>query len=239
MSIILEKGMFKFSGEWLGDIKDPRVLAKLSVIANKLTNLRNLGVKEMGIVVGGGNIFRGGACPSDIMAEEDAHWVGMSATLVNARALAGVLRKAGNDVKLFTPSNITCDSEHYSPAIACNYLRNGFINIYAGGTGRPGCSTDTAAAEKAYETGASLIKLTNTDNLYPEDPRKFPNQEPIRLISAEEAAEKKFRIMDIAVYTMAVEKGFDIYIVGPDPYTVNLEGWIQGEDIGSKIYAKR
>jgi len=190
---------------------------------------------QVGVVIGGGNIFRGvkGADKGFFRAQGD--YMGMLATIINAMALQSVLEEYYIPVKLVSalPIQGVCEKAYFKTAH--QYLAEGYVVIFAGGTGNPFCTTDLAAALRAAEINAELlIKGTRVDGVYTSDPEKDPDAEKYHVLSYEQALEEKLAIMDLTAFTLAQENNIPIYVYNAN-LPGNLEKVLSGEEIGTII----
>ena len=189
--------LLKLSGEVLmGDQKfgvDPDACHKISVQVKELVDL---GV-QVGVVIGGGNIFRGVQAVKSGMERTPADHIGMLATLINGIALQQSFEKISCESRIM--SAITCDvmAELYSWKNALKYLDKGIVLIFVGGTGNPYFTTDSAAALRALEIHAQiLLKATKVDGIYDKDPLKHPNAVKFKHVSYSEVLAHKLQVMD-------------------------------------------
>lgn len=225
--------LIKLSGEMLGrrGCGFEKEVATASV--DEILGVVEKGL-ELAILIGGGNIIR--ARDAEWLDRLEADYMGMSATLINALGLKGTLRAAGADAVIMSTIKLPGITEEISPARADSHLKAGRILIFAGGTGSPYFTTDTAAALRALQIGADvLLKATKVDGVYDRDPEKDPEAELLgSAISFREAAEKNIRIMDPAALSIMEENSlpaviFNFYKKG------NLQKVIDGESIGTRI----
>jgi len=159
----------------------------------------------------------------------------MLATIINAMALQSVLEEYYIPVKLVSalPVQGVCEKAYFKSAH--QYLAEGYVVIFAGGTGNPFCTTDLAAALRAAEINAELlIKGTRVDGVYTADPEKDPDAEKYQVLTYEQALEEKLAIMDLTAFTLAQENNTPIYVYNANQ-PGNLEKVLSGEDIGTII----
>jgi uridylate kinase len=190
---------------------------------------------QVGVVMGGGNIFRGvkGADNGFFRAQGD--YMGMLATIINSMALQSVLEEYYIPVKLISalPVQGVCEKVYFKNAV--QYLAEGYVVIFAGGTGNPFFTTDSAAALRAAEIGAELlIKGTRVDGVYTADPEKDPDATKYSALSFQDALEEKLAIMDLTAFTLAQENQIPIYVYNANE-PGNLEKVLSGENIGTLI----
>ncbi|MBW6478688.1 MAG: UMP kinase [Bacteroidales bacterium] len=175
---------------------------------------------EVGVVLGGGNIFRGVSGSQKGFDRVQGDYMGMLATIINSLALQSALENAG--IKSVVLSGVAVDPlcERMSRRKAVQYLENGYVVIISGGTGNPFFTTDSAAALRAVEIKADvLLKGTRVDGVYTADPEKDPNATKFSEISFDMAYEKNLRIMDLTAFTLCMENNIPIIV-----FDVNREG---------------
>jgi len=227
--------LLKLSGESLMGSEqygiDPK---QLSYYVNEVINAKKIGC-EIGIVIGGGNIFRGLQGAAKGFNRIDGDYMGMLATVMNSLALKSELEKMGEKAIVFSGIDIPplCTKMHSKTAQ--HFLEAGYVVIIAGGTGNPFFTTDSAAALRALEINANVIlKGTRVDGVYDSDPEKNPNAVKYSSLSYETAYEKQLNIMDLTAFTLCKENNmpiivFDINTLG------NLEKIVNGQEIGTII----
>jgi uridylate kinase len=205
--------LLKVSGETLaGEKKFGLCPDTLQVIAREIKGPRALQV-EMGIVVGGGNIFRGLAATAMGLDRVVADNMGMLATVINALALQDALEKEGVPTRVLSAIAMHEVAEPYIRRRALRHLEKGRVVILAAGTGSPYFTTDTAAALRATEIGAQVIlKGTKVDGIYDRDPVLHPEARMIRRLTYFEVLEKSLRVMDSTAVTMSMEQKIPIIV---------------------------
>ncbi len=205
--------LLKVSGETLaGDKKFGLCPETLQVIAREIKMLLALKV-EMGIVVGGGNIFRGLAAAAMGLERAVADYMGMLATVINALALQDALEKEGVPTRVLSAIAMHEVAEPYIRRRALRHLEKGRVVILAAGTGSPHFTTDTAAALRATELGAQVIlKGTKVDGIYDRDPVLHPEARMIRRLTYFEVLEKSLKVMDSTAVTMSMEQKIPIIV---------------------------
>jgi uridylate kinase len=227
--------LLKLSGEALmgpgGYGIDP---ATLDEVAREVVMATELGV-EMGIVVGGGNIFRGLSGSARGMDRASADYLGMLATVMNAVALSEQLEKHGVVTRVLSAITISELAEPYIRRRAMRHLEKGRICIFAAGTGNPFFTTDTAAALRAMEIGAQvLLKGTKVAGVYDKDPVKHKDARLYHRVSFTEALEKDLGVMDATAFALCRDN--DLPIVVFDMNTPgNIREVVRGADIGTLI----
>lgn len=205
--------VLKLSGEALAGARgfgiDPPVVDRLT---DELAVIQDSGV-EMGLVVGGGNILRGTAASERGMDRVTADYMGMLSTVINALALQDSLERKGIETRLLTAIRMDEIAEPYIRRRAVRHLEKSRIVLFAGGTGNPYFSTDTAAVLRAIEIGAdAILKATNVDGIYTADPRLDPNAEFIERISYLDVLKRDLRVMDATAISMCRENDLPIVV---------------------------
>ena len=208
-----QRVLLKLSGEALQGSQgygiDPVVLADLSA---ELADVHATGT-QLGLVLGGGNIFRGVAGASAGMDRAHADYMGMLATVINALAMQDALEKAGVPTRVMTAINMPEVAEPYIRRRATSHLSKGLAVIFAAGTGNPFFTTDTAAALRAMEVGADVIlKGTKVDGIYEEDPMKNPDSHRFEEISYTEVLRRRLEVMDATAISLCRENGMPIAV---------------------------
>ena len=209
-------------------------LETLQAVAAEVAELRRLGV-EVGVVVGGGNIFRGLKGASAGMDRSQSDYMGMLATVINALALQDALEKAGTPTRVMTALEIRQVAEPYIRRRAMRHLAKGDIVIFAAGTGNPFFSTDTAAALRAAEIGAqALFKATKVDGIYDRDPARHPGAQMYTSISYDRFLADRIGVMDSTAVTLCRENRLPIRV-----FKLTTRGNIlrvcKGEPIGTIV----
>jgi len=227
--------LLKLSGEALmGEQQYGIDAERLAIYAEEVKAVVEVG-KQVGIVIGGGNIYRGLSGASEGMDRVQGDYMGMLATVINSMALQGALEKTGLKVKLLSTLILKPMSEPMSRKIALDYLNQGYVVVIAGGTGNPFFTTDTASALRAVEIEADVImKGTRVDGVYTADPEKDPNATKYSEISFAEAYEKKLKIMDLTAFTLCQENNLPIYVFDMNTKG-NLLRIVNGEHLGTIV----
>lgn len=228
--------LLKLSGEALmGDDAYGINRDTLWRIVNEVKAVAELGV-EMGVVIGGGNIFRGMAGASTGMDRATADYMGMLATVMNAMALADAMRQANLPARVQSALNIEQVVEPYIRGKAIRYLEEGKVVVFGGGTGNPFFTTDTAAALRGSEIGADIVlKATKVDGIYTADPKKDPTATRFAKISFDEAIGRNLAVMDATAFALCRDQKlpinvFSIFKAGA------LKRVVMGEDEGTLVY---
>ena len=217
--------LLKLSGESLaGDGEYGLSAGVLGSYASQIREIAGAGV-EVGIVIGGGNIFRG------MQGAE----MGMLATVINSLALESALRAEGMQAKVLTSICMEPVGEYYSKDKAVDYLSRGYVVIIGGGTSNPYFTTDSAAALRGIEIEADvLLKGTRVDGIYDADPEKHPEARKFGEITFGEVYARGLRIMDLTAFTLCRENGLPIVVFDMDT-PGNLRRVVRGEAIGTLV----
>jgi len=203
-------------------------------IAQRVKTVHDMGV-EVGIVVGGGNIFRGASGEQRGIDRSSGDYMGMLATIINALALQNALEHAGVHTRVLTAIEIEKAAEPFILRRAIRHLEKGRVIILGGGTGNPYFSTDSAAALRASEIGADvLLKATKVDGVYTSDPMQDPEAERYTHLSYQEALMKSLKVMDGAAFSLCMENSIPI-IVFNFFETGSIEGVVAGKKIGTLV----
>jgi uridylate kinase len=190
---------------------------------------------QVGIVVGGGNLFRGATGALAGMNRATADAMGMLATVMNALALKDALLQAGVDARVQTAVNIAHVGEAFERDAAVRELEAGKVVIFGGGTGNPFFTTDTAAALRAAEIGADLLlKATKVDGVYTADPKKDPNARRYESLSFDEAIAKNLGVLDTAAFALCREQKLSLVVFNVFKPGA-LKRVVMGEDEGTRV----
>ncbi|MCX4264488.1 MAG: UMP kinase [Muribaculaceae bacterium] len=228
--------LLKLSGESLmgeqGYGIDPQ---RLDDYARQIKEIAEAGV-QVGIVIGGGNIFRGLSGASKGFDRVKGDQMGMLATVINSLALNSALENIGVHAQVLTAVNMCPIGEQYSPQRALDALKKGIVTIIAGGTGNPFFTTDTGSALRAVEIKAdAMFKGTRVDGIYTADPEKDPTATKFDKISYDEIYNRGLKIMDLTATTLCRENGMKIVVFDMDTLG-NLRKVIEGQPIGTLVY---
>ncbi len=229
--------LLKISGELLaGDQEYGIQPSVLDTIADEIGEVVSLGV-EIAIVIGGGNIFRGLAATASGMERASADYMGMLATLLNALALQDALERKGVSTRLQSAIEMRQLAEGYIRRRAIRHLEKKRVVIFAGGTGNPYFSTDTAAALRAMEIGAQvLMKGTKVDGIYEADPLTNPSAKMYNELPFLSIINQNLKVMDSTAITLCMDNGLPL-IVFNFKETGNLKRVTQGDKIGTLVTA--
>jgi uridylate kinase len=208
---------------------------RLREYAGQIAELVKAGV-EVGIVIGGGNIFRGVSGTTKGFDRVNGDQMGMLATVINSLALNSALISLGVSSKVLTAIRMEPVGEFYSKEKALRALAGGEVVIISGGTGNPYFTTDTASALRGIEIEAEImLKGTRVDGIYTADPEKFPEATKYDRISFDEIYEKNLKIMDLTATTLCKENNLPVLVFNMDKKG-NLQKVLNGENIGTIVY---
>ena len=227
--------IIKISGEALGGDAgfglDADIIGR---IANDIIAIKNAGV-QVGIVVGGGNFWRGGT--AKFMSDRaTADHMGMLATVMNALALQDTFEKKGADTRVMTALTITRVAEPYIQRKAITHLNKGRIVIFACGTGNPYFTTDTAAVLRAAEIGADAILLAkNVDGVYDSDPKKNPNAKKYDTLNYLDLLSNHLGVMDYTAASLCMDNKIPLIVFGLKDEGSIMKA-VNGEKIGTLIH---
>lgn len=206
----------------------------LSSYAKQVKEVAEMGV-EVGIVIGGGNIFRGLSGLSKGVDRVKGDQMGMLATVINSLGLQSAIESLGGKAKVFTATKMEPVGELYTKAKVLEAFKQGFVAIIAGGTGNPFFTTDTASALRGVEIEAqALLKGTRVDGVYTADPEKDPSAVKYDELTFSEAYEKKLKVMDLTAFTMCSENNLPIVVFDMNTQG-NLKKLLLGEKIGTLV----
>ena len=228
--------LLKLSGEALmGDLEYGADPARIAAIAAQVKQVSDRGV-ETAVVVGGGNIYRGLAGAAAGMDRATGDYMGMLATVLNALALQDALEKVGAVTRTMSAIEISEVAEPYIRRRAMRHLERGRIVIFAGGTGNPFFTTDTAAALRALEIHAEVILMAKNgvEGVYTADPRKVPDAKFIESISHREAIEQQLQVMDVTALSLCMDNNLPIHVFNMDDEG-NIDRIVCGERVGTVV----
>jgi uridylate kinase len=190
---------------------------------------------EISVVIGGGNIFRGLSGTRSGFDRLKGDQMGMLATVINSLALESAVTRAGGKARVFTSIRMEPVGELYNRDRVVEAMKKGVVCILAGGTGNPFFTTDTAAALRAVETGASvLLKGTRVDGVYSADPEKDSKAVRFERITFEEVISRRLKVMDLTAFTMCRENNMPVIVFDMNR-PGNLGQVIEGKDIGTLV----
>lgn len=212
---------------------DSKVLGRY---ADEIADVRSAGV-EIGIVIGGGNIYRGVENSSDGIDKVTGDHMGMLATIINGLALQSALEHRGVFTRLLSPIKMEEMAEPFIRRRAVRHLEKGRVVIFAAGTGNPYFTTDSAAALRAIEINADvIIKGTRVDGVYDCDPEKYPDAVKFDEISYQDVLTKELKVMDHTAITLCKENQMPIIVFNMNK-PGNLKRLIDGQKVGTLVYA--
>ena len=207
----------------------------ITEIVAEVKSIVDLGV-QVGVVIGGGTIFRGVAPGATGMDRAQADYMGMMATVMNALALQDAMKTAGMNARVQSALNIEQVVEPYIRGRAIRALEQGRTVIFAGGTGNPFFTTDTAAALRGAEIGAEIVlKATKVDGIYSADPKKDPHATRYDRISFNEAMQKNLAVMDATAFTLCRDQKLPVNVFSIFK-TGALKRVVLGEPEGTLVY---
>jgi len=227
--------LLKLSGESLMGQKGYGIdEVRLMQYAEQIKAIADLGV-QIGIVIGGGNIFRGLSGAQKGFDRVKGDQMGMLATVINSLALSSALESIGQKVRVLTAVRMEPIGDFYNKAKALRLLNKGNVVIMAAGTGNPYFTTDTGSSLRAIEIEADVMfKGTRVDGIYTADPEKDPTATKFSEITYDEVIAKGLKVMDLTAICMCKENNMPIYVFNMDQLG-NLERVIKGEPIGTLV----
>ena len=233
--LVYRRILLKLSGEALmgkGDYGiDPAVIQR---IAGEIHELLEAGL-EIGLVIGGGNIFRGAGLAQGGMDRVTGDYMGMLATVINSLAMQDALEKQGSQCRVMSALKINQVCEDYIRRRAVRHMEKGRVVIFAAGTGNPFFTTDSAASLRAIELGVDImLKATKVDGIYTDDPLLNPDAKRYERLGYDEAINKKLAVMDATALVLCRDQGmplrvFNLHTPG------NLHRVATGQDIGTLV----
>jgi len=236
MALKYKRVLLKFSGEALmGDGEFGLDAQTLDQVVDQVKALHDLGV-EIGIVVGGGNIFRGAQIQGSGIQRTTADHMGMMATVMNALALRDVIESKGMDAQVLSAMSIEgIATDGFNANMAKKHLASGSVVIFAAGTGSPFFTTDTAAALRGVEISADIVlKATKVDGIYTADPFKDSTAERYSALSYDEVIQKNLQVMDMTAFVLCRDHDMPIRVFDmfKDQAVIRI---VQGEDEGTLV----
>ena len=228
--------LLKLSGESLmgeqGHGIDPQ---RLTDYARQIEEVYQMGV-QIGIVIGGGNIFRGLSGSQKGFDRVKGDQMGMCATVINSLALSSALGAIGVKNKVLTAIRMEPIGEFYSKWKAIEAMEAGYVCIFSAGTGSPYFTTDTGSSLRGIEIEADvMLKGTRVDGIYTADPEKDPSATKFTTITYDEVYTRGLKVMDLTATAMCKENNLPIYVFNMDVYG-NLKRVMDGEDIGTLVH---
>ena len=232
---VYQRILLKLSGESLQGPQGFGIHGEtIQAIARELKDVHALGV-QVAIMVGGGNIFRGGRQRGFEIDRATGDYMGMLATVINALALQDGLEKEGVFTRVLSAIEMRQVSEPFIRRRAMRHLEKGRVVIFAAGTGNPYFSTDTAAALRAMEIKADVIlKATRVDGIYDADPEKTPDAKFFAAITYREVLHQNLKVMDSTAISLCMDNGMPIVVFNMNEHG-NIKRVVLGERVGSKV----
>ena len=228
--------LLKLSGEALmGDDAYGINRQTIETIVAEIAVVSRMGV-EIGVVIGGGNIFRGVALGAAGMDRATADYMGMLATIMNALALQDAMRHAGIASRVQSALNVEQVVEPYIRGKAIRYLEEGKVVVFAAGTGNPFFTTDTAAALRGSEMGAEIVlKATKVDGVYTSDPNQDPAAQRYARLTFDEAIARHLKVMDATALTLCRDQRLPVNVFSIFKRNA-LQRVVAGEDEGTLVH---
>ena len=210
---------------------------RLNDYARQIKEIADMGV-EIGIVIGGGNIFRGLTGAGKGFDRVKGDQMGMCATVINSLALSSALDAAGQKNRVLTAIRMEPIGEYYTKWKALEAMKQGEVVIMSAGTGNPYFTTDTGSSLRGIEIEADvMLKGTRVDGVYTADPEKDPTATKFTEITYQEVIERGLKVMDITATAMCMQNNLPIYVFNMD-VVGNLKRVMEGENIGTLVYSK-
>ncbi|HEX7023764.1 MAG TPA: UMP kinase, partial [Gemmatimonadales bacterium] len=231
MALAYRRALLKISGEALAGTRGVGLdYGVVESLASQIKDVHAAGL-QLGVVVGGGNIVRGTQASSEGMDRVSADYMGMLATVINALAMQDILERNGVQTRVLTAIRMESLAEPYIRRRAVRHLEKGRLVIFAGGTGNPFFSTDTAAVLRALEIEADVIlKATSVDGVYTGDPRKDPSARFLPEVSFQDAIVNGYAVMDANAFGLCKENHLPIVV-----FNINQPGAIGRVLAGDRV----
>ena len=234
-ALIYKRILLKCSGEALmGKLQfgiDPAVLDNLARVVSELIHM---GV-EVGLVVGGGNLFRGKELSAVGLGRVTGDHMGMLATVMNALALRDALERIDLPARIMSAIPMLGVVDPYHRRKAITHLQSGHVVIFAAGIGNPFFTTDTAACLRAIEVGADVVlKATKVDGIYSKDPKKYPDAEKFDFLTYKDILNKGLEVMDLTAICLCQDQHMPLHVFNMSIPSV-LKKIVQGEAIGTLV----
>lgn len=227
--------LVKLSGEALAGDRgfgiEPEVVDRLT---DEIRAIHHMGV-ALGVVIGGGNIVRGALASQKGMDRVQADYMGMLATIINALAVQDLLERKGVEVRVMTAIRMEEIAEPYIRRRAMRHMEKGRVVLFAGGTGNPYFSTDTAAVLRAIEMEADVvIKATKVRGVFTSDPTKDPDAEFLPTVSFQEVMTRELAVMDAAAVSLCKENGLPIIVLNLENRGA-VAAAVRGDRVGTLV----
>ncbi len=233
---VFRRVLIKLSGESLmGELDFGTDPNRVNAVAQQIKVVHDRGI-EVSIVVGAGNIYRGMSGAADGMDRATADYMGMLATVLNALPLQDALERIGVHTRVQSAIAVAEVAEPYIRRRAMRHLEKGRVVIFAGGTGNPFFTTDTAAALRATEVRAEAILMAKNgvDGVYSADPKEHPDAELIPTITHMDAIQRGLKVMDATALTLCMENGLPIHVFNMDDEQ-NIDRIVCGNAVGTLV----
>ncbi|MFA5087162.1 MAG: UMP kinase [Candidatus Paceibacterota bacterium] len=227
--------LLKISGEVFGENGKGISLASYEQMAKQIIKIKKENKIDLAIVIGAGNIFRGRFAKGANFDMAIAHQMGMVATIINGLALQQCLEKMGLETRMMTAMRIDAVAEPYLRRKALHHFEKGRIIIFAGGTGNPFFTTDSAAALRACELNCDLIlKATNVDGVFDKDPNKYKDAKLYKKLKYKEAIEKDLNVMDGTAFALCADNQKPIIVFNLNKLD-SITKALKGESFGTLV----
>lgn len=235
--MVYKRILLKLSGESLAAGQGHGIdTGRLNIYARQIKKMVDSGV-EIGIVIGGGNIFRGLTGAGSGFDRVKGDQMGMLATVINSLALSSALEAIGQPSRVLTAIDMHPIGEHYSKWRAIEAMKEGKVAIMSCGTGNPYFTTDTGSALRAIEIEADvMLKGTRVDGVYSKDPEKYSDAVKFNEITYDEVISRQLKVMDLTATALCKENKMPIYVFNMD-IEGNLEKMLSGENVGTLVKA--
>ncbi len=232
-----KRALLKISGEALAGDGGYGINSEvIKQVAEEIKSVHDQGI-QLGIVIGGGNIFRGVAAAAKGMDRASSDYMGMLATCINGLALQDALEAVGVQTRVQSAIEMAQIAEPYIRRKAVRHLEKGRVVIFAAGTGNPYFTTDTAAALRGMEINAEVIlKATNVDGIYTKDPKKFDDAERVSKISHHEALSQGLKVIDSTAISLCMDNKMPI-VIFKLMQKGNILSVLKGDTVGSIIHS--
>jgi len=230
-----DRVLLKISGELFGDDDGHGInFEAYEKIAQDIINIREKTKVELALVVGGGNIFRG-RYKAEQVDEATADYMGMMATIINGMALQEALERLGAPTRMMTAIDVKAVAEPYIRRKALKHLARGRIVIFTAGTGNPFFTTDSGAALRAAELNCHIIlKATNVDGIYDDDPNKNPKAKLLTKVTYQDALEKNLEVMDATAFALCKKQNIPIVVFNIDKLD-DIDQILTGHSFGTLV----
>lgn len=228
--------LLKIGGESFGQENGKGVsLTSYLEIAKQIAEIKKKNDIDLSVVIGGGNIFRGREVGEEHFDKVTADYMGMLSTIINGLGLEEALESLGVSAKLMSSIEMDKVCESFSKKKAVEYLNQGKIVVFAGGTGNPYFTTDTLAALRACEIDCDLIlKATNVEGVYDRDPKKYTDAKLYENLTFEEALEKKLNVMDLTAFALCSDNQKPIIVFNIEKIK-DISKALKGEKFGTLV----